>query len=157
MTRTVAVGRLPLFDFLIDFRNERLFGPTIRSCRIEKLSPGPRGGVGEGSEFRFDYRILGLPLSTRFRVEDVVAGSRFLLRSLRGGVPFTMGYVFEDEGDTACRLTVRTSLVDRTWVRVLRLLVEPAVRRDMNAYMDCLVKYAAATGLAPPESPPPSH
>ncbi len=146
MTRLVAAERLRLFDFLVDFRNERLFGPTIRSCRLDKHALGPRGGIGEGSEFSFVYGILGLVFTTTFRVEDFVDGSRFLLRSLRGGVPFLMAFRFEDAG-SQCRLTVRTTLLDRGWVRFARGLVERAARRDMDRYLDALVSYAAENGI----------
>ncbi|MGH7898213.1 MAG: hypothetical protein ACREQQ_09680 [Candidatus Binatia bacterium] len=146
MTRIVPAGRLPLFDFLIDFRNERFFGPTIRSCRVEKFASGDQG-IGEGTEFWFEYKILGLVLATKFRIEDVVPGRRFLIRSVRRGIPFLMRYRFED-ADSHCRLTVGTTLLDRTWLRWLRWPVESAVRRGMNAYMDSLVKYAQATRLA---------
>ena len=144
MTRVVPAGRRALFDFLIDFRNERFFGPTIRSCRVEKEAPG--GGVAEGAEFRFEYRFLGVVLATTFRVEDVVVGERFLIRSLRGGIPFTMGYAFEDAGED-CRLTVTTTLVDRRRLRWVRLPVTAAARRGMESYMDLLVAYAERTTI----------
>ena len=145
LTRTIAASRLALFDFLIDFRNERFFGPTIRSCHIVRSMLGPRGTVGEGSEFLFEYRILGFALTTRFRVEDVVDCERFTIRSLSGAIPFAMAYAFVDAG-SQCRVTVRTTLGEGGWLRWLRPIVAPAVRRDMTAYMDALERYWLSGG-----------
>ena len=145
LTRTIAAPRRTLFDFLIDFRNERFFGPTIRSCRLERSVPGPRGTVGEGSEFVFEYRILGFTLTSRFRVEDVVDGERLTIRSFSGPIPFVMAYAFEDAG-SQCLLTVRTTLGEGGWLRWLRPIIAPAVRRDMTAYMNALERYWLSAG-----------
>ncbi len=150
LTRTIALSRPALFDFLIDFRNERFFGPTIRSCRLERSVPGPRGAVGEGSEFVFEYRILGLALTSRFRVEDVVDGERLTIRSFSGAIPFAMAYAFEDAG-SQCRVTVRTTLGEGGWLRWLRPIIAPAVRRDMTAYMDALERYWLSAGAGATE------
>ena len=138
MTRLVHADRRTLYDFLIDRRNERFFGPTIRDCRLETPPP-----VGEGTEFSFRYRILGFVLETRLRMEEVAIGERYVIRAIRGAVPFAMEYVFADDGSDS-RLTVRTTLFDRGWFAWVRPLVAPVVRRDMNAYMDSLVTFCAA-------------
>lgn len=142
MTRTIAAGRRPLFDFLIDLRNERFFGPTIRECRLERPSPGVTSGAGEGAEFVFAYAMVGFVLETRLRIEGVLAGERYVIRSIKGAIPFTMEYLFQDAGPE-CRLTVRTNLLAGGWFAWVRPLAAPIVRRDMNAYMDALVRFCA--------------
>ena len=156
MTRLVHAERRALYDFLIDLRNERFFGPTIRDCRLETSAP-----VGEGTEFSFRYRILGFVLETRLRMEEVAIGERYVIRAIRGAIPFAMEYVFADAGSD-CRLSVRTTLGDRGWFGWVRPLVAPVVRRDMNAYMDALVTFCAAraqetAGLPSAAGPAPSE
>jgi hypothetical protein len=53
-----------------------------------------------------------------------------------------MAFAFED-AEAECRLTVRTTLFERWWMRWFRWPIESAVRRDMDSYMDLLVSYAA--------------
>lgn len=102
----IPAARMDVFDYLTDPKNQ----PFLLQPSIDVQVVTPEIPLKRGNEVHFTMTRFGLSQSIRFRIEDVLRGSRLTFRQSEGiftGWTHTMK--FEEHADHA---TLVTDLVD---------------------------------------------
>ena len=106
ISELIPASRMAVFDFLTDpARQKDLLGGAIEVKLVTPDVP-----VKRGNEVHFMMARFGFSQSVRFRVEDVLRGSRLSYRQTEGVfAQWTHTMKFEEHGENA---TLVTDLVD---------------------------------------------
>jgi ligand-binding SRPBCC domain-containing protein len=128
ISQLISAPRLEVFDFLTDPNNlSFLLKPTVN---VQVVSPDV--AIKRGNEVHFTMSRYGLSQSIRFRIEDVLRGSRLSYRQSEGVfASWSHTIKFDEHGENG---TLVTDLVDYQVPMGLigHLLDDLVLKRDMN-------------------------
>lgn len=132
ISQLIPAAKGEVFDYLTDVNQlPFLLGPSID---VECLTPDVP--LKRGSELHFKMTRLGFSQSIRFRIEDVLKGSRLTYRQTEGlFATWTHTTKFEEHGETS---TLITDLVDyQVPLGLFGFLADDLlIKRDMNRILE---------------------
>jgi ligand-binding SRPBCC domain-containing protein len=106
ISQLIPAPRLEVFDYLTDPNNL----PTLLKPSIDVKVVTPEVALKRGNEVHFMMTRFGLSQSIRFRIEDILRGSRLSYRQSEGVfASWNHTMKFDDHGDSG---TLVTDLVD---------------------------------------------
>ena len=106
ISQLIPAGKAEVFEYLTDVKQL----PFLLSPALDVQVLSPEVPIQRGSELHFMMSRLGLSQSVRFRIEDVLRGSRLTYRQAEGLFSaWTHTMRFEDHGDNS---TLVTDLID---------------------------------------------
>jgi ligand-binding SRPBCC domain-containing protein len=106
ISELIPAARFEVYDYLTDPKNL----PSLLAPAVEVQVMSPELEVKRGSEAHFNMTRFGLTQSIRFRIEDVLRGSRMTYRQVEGiFAAWTHTMKFDEHGE---KETLVTDLVD---------------------------------------------
>ena len=140
ISELIPASRMDVFDYLTD--PSQL--PTLLDPLIDVKVLTPDVPLKRGNEVHFMMSRYGLSQSIRFRIEDILRGSRLTYRQSEGVfASWTHTLKFEDHGDNG---TLVTDLVDyRVPLGLFGHLADDLLlKRDMNRLLQKRLEKAKA-------------
>ena len=132
ISQLLPVPRFTAFDYLSDPNQV----PFLLQPQLDVQVLTPETSLKRGDELHFMMTRLGLSQSVRFRIEDILRGSRLTYRQVEGlFASWTHTIKFEEHGENA---TLVTDLVDyQLPFGVLGLLADDLlVKNDMRKLLE---------------------
>lgn len=121
---TIARPRAEVAAYAADPDNATAWYENIKS--VESESPPP---PTVGSRVAFVAEFLGRRLAYTYEVVDIVPGKRFVMRTAQGPFPMETIYTWQDAGDGATRMTLRSRGEPAGFAKFTAPMVAAAMRR----------------------------
>jgi len=144
--RHITVERSPVdcFRYLADFSTCEQWDPAV--YRAEKLTTGaPR----VGSEFRLVVSVAGRRRTLRYRIEEMTAGQRLVLRGRAAGLETTETIKCTADGNNKCRIDYRGEFSLRGPLARFKPMLKPLTKRMVRHAMDGLQRALTINYTAP--------
>jgi Polyketide cyclase / dehydrase and lipid transport len=98
----IARPRAEVADFAADPDNATAWYANIKSVEWKTAKP-----LAVGSKLAFTAEFMGRRLAYTYAIEELVAGSRLVMRTAQGPFPMETTYTWEDSPSGGTRMTLR--------------------------------------------------
>lgn len=120
----IARPRLEVAAFAVDPDKATVWYENIKA--VEWCTPRP---LVVGSEIAFTAQFLGRRLSYTYRVQELVAGERFVMATAEGPFPMETTYAWTDGPDGSTVMRLRNRGEPAGFSRVVAPMLATAMRR----------------------------